>query len=82
MLEHARSIKNYKLNTTALAQHAHNFKHNFDFKEVNILEQEQNLQKILYLEMIHIQKNNNSINFRTDIENLSDIYFNIIELFK
>ena len=32
--------------------------------------------------MIHIQKNNNSIHFRTDIENLSEIYFNIIQLFK
>ena len=32
--------------------------------------------------MIHIQKNNNFINFRTDIENLSDIYFNIIQLAK
>ena len=41
MLEHARSTKNYKTNTTASAQHAHNFKHNFDFKEAKILEQEQ-----------------------------------------
>ena len=32
--------------------------------------------------MILIHKNNNSINLRTDIENLSDIYFNIIQLFK
>ena len=32
--------------------------------------------------MIHIQKNNNSINFKTDFENLSDIYQNIIQLFK
>ena len=45
MLEHARSTKNYKTITTALAQHAHNFKHNFDFKEINIFEQEQNFKK-------------------------------------
>ena len=37
MLKHARSFKNYKINTTALAQHAHNFKRNFDLKVVNIL---------------------------------------------
>ena len=80
MLEHARSIKNYNTNSTALAQHAYKFKHNFDFKEVKILEHEQNFKKRLCLEMIHIQKNINSINFRTDIENLSDIYFNIIKL--
>ena len=42
MLEHARSIKNYSTNSTALAQYAHKFKHNFDFKEVKILEHEQN----------------------------------------
>ena len=82
MLEHARSIKNYNTNSTALAQHAHKFKHNFDFKEVKILEHEQNLKKGLCLEMIHIKKNNNSINSRTDIENLSDIYFNNIQLVK
>ena len=44
MLEHARSIKNYNANSTALAQHAHTFKHTFDFKEVKILEHEQNLK--------------------------------------
>ena len=48
MLEHTRSTKNYKTNTTALAQRAHNFKHNLDFKEVKILEQEQNFKKRLY----------------------------------
>ena len=46
MLEHARSTKNYKANTTALAQHAHNFKYNLDFKEVKILEQERNLKNM------------------------------------
>ena len=82
MLEHARSIKNYNANITALAQHADKFKHIFYFKEVQILEYEQNLKKRLRLEMIHIKNNNNSINFRTDIENLSDIYFNFIKLSK
>ena len=35
MLKHARSIKNYNANSTALAQHAHIFKHTFDFKSKN-----------------------------------------------
>ena len=47
MLEHARSIKNYNANSTALAQHAHTFKHIFDFKKVKILEHQQNLKKRL-----------------------------------
>ena len=45
MLEHARSSKNYKTNTIALAPHVHNFKYNFDFKEVTILEQKHNFEK-------------------------------------
>ena len=47
MLEHDRSIKNYNTNSTAPAQHAYKFKHSFDFKEVKILEHEQNLKKRL-----------------------------------
>ena len=41
MLQHARSTKNHNTNSTALVQHAHKFKHNFDFKEVKILANEQ-----------------------------------------
>ena len=78
IIEHARSIKNYKINTTALAQYVHNFEHSFDFKVAKILEQKDNFLKTLCLEMIHIQKSNN----RTDVENLSDVYVNIIKLFK
>ena len=83
MLKHARSIKNYNSNSTALAQHPHKFKYTFDFKEVKILEYEQYFFKKLCLEMIHINKNNTySINFGTHVENVSDVYFNIIKLSK
>ena len=71
--------------TTVIVLHLHNMLINLNIiltNEVKILEHEQNLKKRLCLEIIHIQKNNNSINFRTDIENLSDIYFNIIQLAK
>ena len=59
MLEHDRSIKNYNTNSTALAQHAYklnalNLKiNNFDFKEVKILEHEQNFKK-LHFELVAI----------------------------
>ena len=43
-------------NSTALAQHAHKFKQSFDFKELKILEYEQNEKKRHCLEMIHIKK--------------------------
>ena len=64
-------------NSTALAQHAHTFQHTFVFKEVKILEHEQNLIKKLPRNDLY-KKKINSINFRTDIENLNDIYSNII----
>ena len=81
MLEHARSVKN-KGNKTALAEHATSYKHSFDFKNTKILHIENNLKKRLFLEMIYIEKENSSINYKRDIENLSVIYNNIIKSIK
>ena len=81
LLEHARSVKN-KEKKTALAEHAITYKHSFDFKNTKILDFENNLKKRLILKMIHIQKENSSINYKTDIENLSAIYYNIIKCIK
>lgn len=54
--------------------------HNFDFINVSILQQEPNLKKRMFLEMIHIGLNQNSINNRTDIDNLSNGYSNLLNL--
>ena len=81
LLEHARSVKN-KENKTALAEHATTYKHSFDFNNTKILDTENNIKKRLLLEMIYIEKENSSINYKTDIENLSAIYNNIIKSIK
>ena len=81
ILEHTRSIKN-KENKTALAERAITNKHSFDFKNTNILDFENNFKKRLMLEMIYIQKENASVNYKTDIDNLSAIYYNIIKSIK
>ena len=81
LLEHARSVNN-KENKTALAEHATSYKHSFDFKNTKILDTENNLKNRLLLEMIYIQKENSSINYKTDIENLIAIYNNIIKSIK
>ena len=81
MLEHARSVKNNE-NKTALAEHATSYKHSFDFKNTQILDIENNFKKRLFLEIIYIQKENSSINYKTDIENLSAIYNSIIKSIK
>lgn len=69
-----------KKTSTALASHATNLGHNFDFDNVTILESEKNLEKRLLLEMIHINCNQNCVNLRTDIEGLSNIYGNILRV--
>lgn len=64
---------------TALTDHAIHSFHNFDFINPIILHKEINYNNRLILEMIEIKKNNNSINYRTDILNLSNIYFNLFK---
>ena len=81
MLEQARSVKN-KENKTALAEHATSYKYSFDFKNTKILGTENIFKKRLFLEMIYFQKENSSINYKTDIENLIAIYNNIIKSIK
>jgi hypothetical protein len=60
--------------TCALAHHVRDNKHIMDFNNTTILDREDILQKRLFLEMVHINKNENSMNFRSDINNLSIIY--------
>lgn len=45
-----------------------NLSSNFDFQDVSILDIKNNLVKRLTLEMLHITRNENKVNFRTDIE--------------
>ena len=51
--KHVTRINNNK-NTTALAQHAHQYSHRFDFSLVEILPTDENYLKRLLLEMINI----------------------------
>lgn len=67
-----------KENKTALATHCFSTGHCFDFSSVEILDQEVNLSKRLFLEMFYIKKYKNSINLKTDTNNLNGIYNNLI----
>ena len=55
------SVKNNE-NKTTLAEHAITYNHSFDFKNTKILDIEDNLKKRLILEIIHIRKENSTIN--------------------
>ncbi|XP_060523582.1 uncharacterized protein LOC132700362 [Cylas formicarius] len=68
-----------KKNTTALKSHCAETKHSFNFAKVKILKTENNTKKREILEMVEIQKNKNSINSKTDTNNLSKLYCNILK---
>lgn len=79
--QHKNSI-NLKLKypnkpNTALSDHAVDNLHNFNFASPKLLKSEKNLKKRLIYEMIEIKKDSNSVNYNTDIENLSTIYHNL-----
>lgn len=71
---HPDMIKAMK-DCTALAKHVADTNHQFDFKNVEIVDKGNNRLELKMLEMIHIKQNSNStVNYKTDVENLSDIY--------
>lgn len=67
-----------KKNKTALSNHELALSHKFNFQETKILKIEPNQRKREFLEMIYIKKNENAINDKTDIKNLSKIYHNLL----
>lgn len=81
--EHKNDEKKFRLKTnpTALVQHRQDTGHTFNFENTSILDRQENYKKRIISEMINIKKNN-TVNKRTDIENLSASYFNIIDKLK
>ena len=71
-----------KKNRCALAAHCLSNDHTFDFDDVKILDHEKHYTNRLFLEMYNIHLTNNTINFKTDVEGMSNIYSYIIEIDK
>jgi len=67
-----------KSEKTALAQHHFETGHDFNFSDVKILDREQGYRKRCISEMIHIYITDN-INLRSDVDNLSHIYSNLLK---
>lgn len=74
MQQHKSNVKLKQTQITALAKHAIEENHKFDFENPQILDREQNYNKRLISEMIHIVKDRNAINNKRDVENLSTTY--------
>lgn len=62
----------------ALATHCRTKKHTMNFENTEIVDAESRVDKRSFLEMVHIQKNANSMNAKTDTRNLSNIYAYLI----
>lgn len=63
-----------KRDRCALASHVINNNHTIDWDGVQVLEVEQNTSKRLILEMYHISRIDNTINKKSDTQQLSNIY--------
>jgi len=64
--------------STALHKHEQTANHEFDFKNTKILDTDKNYHKLIVKEMIHIKKEENALNDKKDIKNLSQMYHNLI----
>lgn len=65
--------------STALHKHENETKHIFNFADTQILDHDKNYHKLIFKEMIHIKKEQNCVNNKKDIDNLSQIYFNLLK---
>ena len=78
ILEHKKDVYNPPDKWTALTKHAWHQDHTFDFDNVQIVDQSDNYRKRMILEMTHIASNPNTINQRTDTDNLSVCYNSLL----
>ena len=66
----------------ALAFHSSTSKHLFDFDNTKVLHKESNTVKRLFLELCEIYQSNNSVNKKSDLQNLSRIYSYLLSVRK
>ena len=67
-------IKKHPKYHTALTKHELDNFHLFNYKKICILANEKNYQKKITKEMLFINKNQNAVNDRTDVDILSIIF--------
>ena len=73
-----KSKNSDKPNRTALSHHHFNHNHRFDFDSPTVLHTERNTIKRYLAETVCTRLENNSVNFRTDTQDLSVIYAGLL----
>ena len=81
MKEHESNIRSINKNLSVISEHRIDNNHDFYWKNVKILDKEPNYFKRLVSEMIHIKKEDKTINKQTDTTNLNAIYDKCINYF-
>ncbi|KYM96621.1 hypothetical protein ALC62_12713, partial [Cyphomyrmex costatus] len=72
--EHRNHINWNTQQKSVITEHRLNFSHEFDWDNVEILDEEINLNKRLISEMLHIHRQKNSLNVQTDTDLLDKAY--------
>lgn len=76
--EHIANIKKPAKDLTVLSHHRINTNHRIDWNNISILDTEQSFHKRLTSEMIHIKRQEFSMNKQNDTDRFPDIFFPII----
>jgi len=72
--EHRLHINRNTNQNSVITTHRLNHKHEFDWKNTEILDEERNLNKRLISEMIYIKKQQNGLNAQSDTLLLNPVY--------
>jgi len=72
--EHRNHIKRNSSQTSVITDHRLEFDHDFDWDNVEVLDEEINYNKRLISEMIHIKKQKHGLNLKKDTDLLHPIY--------
>jgi hypothetical protein len=77
--EHNSHIRRNGGGHSVLTDHRLEHNHDFNWKDVKILDQEPSLNKRLISEMIFIKRQKEGLNLQTDTENLPETYISVID---
>lgn len=77
-----RSDIRRNISSCALAKHVCDTGHTVDYQNPKVLDIEKNYRKRTFLEMVRIAQTNDSMNYRRDIQGLSNVYTFLLELDK
>jgi len=79
--EHRNHIKRNSNQLSAITNYRRIFKHEFDWNNVRVLDEETNYKKCLISEMIHIKKQKCGLNSQNETELLDPLYHDLVQQF-